>query len=354
MPQSKEWGGHRMEPADELLFCTAPDQLFSMPANHNALLRYKLIDQLLMSASGATKETIVSVVKEALAEYGRSYADSTFKKDLRFLRGDPFYANIICEAPHYRYRYQDRTQGIFTVLKQEELRQMKELLKLLRQWQGAEQHELIHSLSLRLADVLELQTHEGQGKVHWELNQHFESNRFLGKLFTELVEGYDLAVDYETYEAEKIVEKVKPHILKEYNRRWYLVCSRLEDRQLRIYALDRLRSFTRMGSQTDIDLDLDEYFEDQIGLTRREGEAVQEVRLFFKPRRLPYVLTKPLHASQRHLKDQADGANVSLQLRFNPELLQTLLSFGSDVRVISPPALRQELREEWRKALEEE
>lgn len=322
-----------------------------MPTNHNALLRYKVIDKYLMSASGATKETIVAAVKEVLEEYDRAYSDSTFKKDLRFLRGEPFYANIICEPPDYRYRYQDRSQGIFTILKKEERRQMKELLQLLRQWQGMEQHELIQSLSLRLADELELQSQESQGKVHWELNAHFESNQFLGKLFTELVEGFDLEVHYETYEAEKLIERVKPHILKEYNRRWYLVASRLEDEVLRIYALDRIKRFARLPSQTDLQFGIEEYFEDQIGLTRWEDEAVQEVRLRFAEKRLPYVLTKPLHLSQKPLKEQADGANISLHLRFNPELMQTLLSFGGDVQVIHPEALKNKIRAEWQRAL---
>ncbi len=66
--------------------------------------------------------------------------------------------------------------------------------------------------------------------------------------------------------------------------------------------------------------------------------------------RFPYIKPKPIHGSQR-IADEAKGI-VKLRLIPNKELEAILLSFGSDVEVISPPELRGTIANKIRETYE--
>ena len=75
-----------------------------------------------------------------------------------------------------------------------------------------------------------------------------------------------------------------------------------------------------------------------------DKEAV-EVILRFSAKRIPYVLTKPLHGvSQRLDKTDPENRTIILNLLPNKEMYQTLLSFGSDVEVLSPKEVVNKMR----------
>jgi hypothetical protein len=57
--------------------------------------------------------------------------------------------------------------------------------------------------------------------------------------------------------------------------------------------------------------------------------------------RFKYVVTKPIHHSQKILNEAEH--TVSLNVKVNKELVSQILSFGSDVTVISPESLRNEI-----------
>lgn len=316
-----------------------------MPKNHNALIRYMTLDRLLASPYGHTRDELIAAVEAVLAEHGKSYGDSTFRKDVAHLRDAPFFADIVCEPPSYRYRYADSSASLFGVLREQEVKLLEELSYLVQQWQGNSRHEILNRLYLKLSELLHIKDDSPKGKVDWELNIHFESGKQLGDVFEHLLSGFDLLVRYESFLNEQLEEIVKPQMLKEYNKRWYLVANRLDDFSVRVYALDRIQDLHRLESKTDYFFDTKNYFSDCIGLTRLDVE-VEEVRLRFTENRLPYVQTKPLHDSQKNLQAQEDKANILIEVKPNPELTQTLLSFGSDVEVLSPLHLRDKMKAE--------
>lgn len=64
------------------------------------------------------------------------------------------------------------------------------------------------------------------------------------------------------------------------------------------------------------------------------------------PRRAGYILTKPLHESQTKISNDETGLKIALKLIPNPELLQVLLSFGSDLKVLAPASLLEKILQE--------
>ena len=54
----------------------------------------------------------------------------------------------------------------------------------------------------------------------------------------------------------------------------------------------------------------------------------------------PYILTQPIHHSQKIIEQYEDGSlHVQLYLIINNELISTLLSYGDALKVIMPEKL---------------
>jgi predicted DNA-binding transcriptional regulator YafY len=60
--------------------------------------------------------------------------------------------------------------------------------------------------------------------------------------------------------------------------------------------------------------------------------------------RAQYLITKPLHKSQRHIEISDDQYEFSLQVIVNPELTTKILEYGADLEVIEPLHLRKSIR----------
>ena len=81
-----------------------------------------------------------------------------------------------------------------------------------------------------------------------------------------------------------------------------------------------------------------------VGVTLPSDKKVEEVQLLINVEQLPYVLSKPIHKSQRLIKNNEDGsAIIAIHVIPNYELIQLLLSFGERLTILSPTSLRQDI-----------
>jgi len=83
-----------------------------------------------------------------------------------------------------------------------------------------------------------------------------------------------------------------------------------------------------------------------IGVSRPNNKDVLELKLRFSVKRIPYVITKPIHGVSQ-LLDKTDPENrtIILNLLPNNEMYQALLSFGDDVEIIGPVEVRDAMKE---------
>lgn len=79
-----------------------------------------------------------------------------------------------------------------------------------------------------------------------------------------------------------------------------------------------------------------------VGVTRPENGDLQEIILKFSPEVAPYVITKPIHPSQKH-KNDPTGLEVKIKVIPNFELERLILSFGEQVKVISPQDFKERI-----------
>jgi predicted DNA-binding transcriptional regulator YafY len=96
--------------------------------------------------------------------------------------------------------------------------------------------------------------------------------------------------------------------------------------------------------------DFDDYFDDIIGVTRPDEGVVEKIVLKFNETSLPYVLSKPLHGSQKSIRTE-NGHLISIEVMQNYELESLLLSFGDRVKIISPQHLLDKINLRLRTAI---
>jgi predicted DNA-binding transcriptional regulator YafY len=69
------------------------------------------------------------------------------------------------------------------------------------------------------------------------------------------------------------------------------------------------------------------------------------LELWIDAKNAPYVLTKPLHNSQRLIKENEDGSIIiHLFIIPNYELERILLGFGNGLEVLRPEIFRERMR----------
>lgn len=161
-----------------------------------------------------------------------------------------------------------------------------------------------------------------------------------------------------TYKSFKSREETKfhfhPFILKEFNNRWFLIGKKKESQPITNLALDRIISidyeFTLPYLEEDFDADA--YYKDVIGVTVNSGLKARRIEVWVDASNAPYVITKPLHTSQRIIKENEDGSIIlNLFVIPNYEMERLLLGFGNCMEILKPEGLRNRMKKVLQDAL---
>lgn len=148
---------------------------------------------------------------------------------------------------------------------------------------------------------------------------------------------------------------IHPYLLKEYNRRWFLIAAADSDQKILNFSLDRINGVKPLGGYEFIEPqdDLTERFDDIIGVTLYDDSPVYRIYFWVSERSMNYVSTKPLHDSQRYLKGDKeaemrkrfptleDGSFFRIDCKENYELIRELTSFGNDLIVLEPSEIQE-------------
>lgn len=173
-------------------------------------------------------------------------------------------------------------------------------------------------------------------------------------LFDAIRERREVRLLYTPSEQDDPAERVvQPLALarRRSDNRWLLVAYDPRLAELRKFLLIRLQEFTAT-EQTfapPAGVNVQEYI--RKSLDAFAGDEEHEVRVALDRRAAFYACEQPWHPSQR-LKDLPDG-RVELTIRVNdlPGARNLVLRWGAHVEVLSPPALRDEVRTELQAAL---
>lgn len=151
------------------------------------------------------------------------------------------------------------------------------------------------------------------------------------------------------YHTDRITPKthrLKPHLLKEYQNRWYVV-GETED-GFRVFGLDRLTNLEVLDTKPFINKteEANEKLYHTVGLNFSDHKPSRMILRFHSSQK-PYLESLKLHRSQVELEDGMEGFyTVKLFVSYNFELKQQLLKYGSLVEVLEPAFVREDIKKE--------
>lgn len=138
--------------------------------------------------------------------------------------------------------------------------------------------------------------------------------------------------------------ELAPYCLKFYRQRWYLL-GRYGTCRFCTFCLDRMSnaSVTDRFFEMDPNFKAAEYFEDIVGIVRKNGEKVISVVVrAFKDE--PYYLRDvPIHSSQKEIGSGDGYTDFMFNLIPNLEFYGYLLQRGSRVKLLSPASMVEEI-----------
>ena len=183
--------------------------------------------------------------------------------------------------------------------------------------------------------------------ISFDDNQYLKGIEFITPLFDAILNKKTLHIEYKSFKDTTINSFViSPYYLKQYNNRWYLLGQIENYNTLTVIALDRIINFKEacLSFIENTMYDFNEYFEDIVGVSREKDKLPEIITLFFTSNKAPYIKTKPIHGSQKLKKEDAKGIVITIEVIVNYELKSLLLSFGNEVKVLSPDWLDFELK----------
>ena len=164
---------------------------------------------------------------------------------------------------------------------------------------------------------------------------------------------------------EVLTRTIDPYLLKESQRRWYLLGMDVQKEQWRIFALDCMEDLEEKGrgahdreKAKQAQTFFDDSFSSWVGDGQVKAEEVilsfrrNEKDSFFTPNPAEYLRAMPLHRSQVFLKDTPEEIVLSLQIKITPDFVKEILSYGAHVKVVAPEHLAERVKSEIKNALQ--
>lgn len=325
-----------------------------MPVNRNALIRYRTIDKCLQNRRRKwTIENLIDACSEALYEYegiNKDISMRTIRLDLNAMRSDKlgYNAPIIVTDKKY-YSYDDADYSIANIpLTAQDLNILQEVSHLLQQFKGFSHFNEVSEMVNKLEDKIYSEQHQQASVIDFEKNELLTGIEWLDVLYKAIINQTPLQLSYQSFKARQASELIFcAYLLKEYRNRWFVLGIKKEGKEILTLALDRIKNITPAEQHKFImpkNFDSSNYFTDIIGVTKNLGNRPVKVRFKASRQQAPYIITKPIHPSQKMEEKLSDGIVFSITVIPNFELERELLGFGNGLKVLSPESLVKRLR----------
>ncbi len=316
-----------------------------MPANKNALIRYKTIDSCLRKRYRHwTIEDLVDACCETLYELeGTGVSLRTVQGDLQIMRSDKLGYNAPIEVYDNKYyRYSDPEYSILNLpMTQNDFRIMKEAVDMLRQLQDFDQFAEVADVVGRLQDCIDTGLKHQKPIIHFDSVPDLKGLRFLNPLYNYIANQQTISIYYQSFKSKQPRRLILyPYMLKEFRNRWFLFGSLPKDMSLQSLALDRIVSVEledKIKWKENHNFDASHYFDDIIGVSKPIRAKPCIITFWASPQTSNYIETKPLHKSQKQLAVNADGSRLfQIEVIVNREMFSVFMSYGSGVCILSP------------------
>lgn len=325
-----------------------------MSINKLALIRYKTIDDCLRNRRRKwTLDDLIDKVADVLYEsegITSGVSKRTIQADIQLMRSDKlgYNAPIIVTDKKF-YSYEDTEYSItHTPINDADVEKMKEIVGVLKQFNGFNYFEEMSEMIARLENNLYQSTNQSRNCIQFEDNKQLRGLHYITPLYQCILHKKTLLLEYKSFKAKEAQQSIYyPYLLKEYRNRWFLIVKPKKGKLLATLALDRIIDFQELPKEKFVEydgVDFDRYYDDLLGVTKTIQDRAHKVVLHVHKNHAPYVITKPLHHSQKLLKEDETGAIVRINVVLNFELEREILGFGEHMKVLAPRILATKIK----------
>lgn len=321
-----------------------------MANSKHAHLRYNLMDYCFRKKAFNFTELLV-YLNNGIAKYypGEGISQRTLREDLKIFR-DPV-QGFGAPLPE-KLRILQYSDLSFSIAKKPLLPHEYDLIEasqqLLERFDNHPKYDKLAEALIKFQDE-EQDDNETSKTLYYDHNEEYKGIKYLKPLYLAIKNKQVLKVSYQGFQDSQVkTYEFHPHILKQYNRRWFVFgLNNTKDMVSWSIPLDdRLLNFKVLEDVNYIDSDKDweSFFRTMVGV-RRESDKIERVVLKFYNGRENYFKTKPFIPDFEEFFEVDKQDQVWFETIINKELLQQILSYGGDVEVLEPEKLIDQLKD---------
>jgi predicted DNA-binding transcriptional regulator YafY len=332
----------------------------TMPNTKLAFFRYLLIDQMLRNRfkKYPTKEELLEACNE---KFGVESA-STIEKDLNAMRLE-FDAPIAYNKKYKGYEYTDKSYKFLSInLSDDNLLALGFVETLLQEFRNLPMFDEFSDAVDKVLDGVEItrsfrdNVRNFKQFIQIDKSPYRKGSELLSQLMKLTTSETVFEFSYKKFNADKPkTYTIHPYLLKEYRNIWYLIGYVAQYQEVRTFGIDRIEEILSLDTQyikpEKVNFDADNFYKHCLGVTALNTKP-EKIILQFSAATGNYIKLQPLHSSQTIVKDDEQELIVRLELVINYELRMLILSYGSEVKVLAPESLADEVKNYLQSALE--
>lgn len=322
-----------------------------MPLNRDAYTRYRLIDERIRKKPHPRLDDLIEYVGDQMARVVSRRTIQLDLQEMRYNQSLKFNAPIVYNKRDRVYSYSDEAFSISNLpVTADELHGLEFAISILDQFKHLPAIKEFEEAIRKIADTVKLNKESRGENDYIQLDKPFmiKGIEFVEPILKAISSRKVLKLYYQKHGSETTSENlIEPYLIRESKNFWYVIGNSITRKEHKVltFALDRIVDL-QLTDQTfdDGKIDKRNFYKNVFGVTVGEGKP-ENVILSFSPLQGKYIKTVPLHHSQQIQKDSKTELRISLNLIINPELKMQLLSYGPNVKIISPKKLAEEIKQ---------